>query len=124
MVKRSNAKEFSSARTPRATANCITERVSVSSRASAARKSAPRTAGAGDRRGKSFKTCECGLMAKSNHQYYCIRCGPVTKWSTHKSGTKYKRRKKDIVASLMKEIARLKKKERVQRVKRSLAISV
>lgn len=78
------------------------------------------------RQGKSFKTCECGLMANSNRQFECKKCGDATKWSTptRMSARKLGTKKKPTIASLLAQVQRLKKKQRVQRVKRTLAICV
>ncbi|MDA7839048.1 hypothetical protein N9A45_01820 [bacterium] len=82
------------------------------------------------RQGKSFKKCVCGLMANSNRQFKCKKCGVATKWSEpirtykRKPSSKKKRKKKPTMASLVAEVQRLKKEQRVQRVKRSLAMCV
>lgn len=92
----------------------------------------PRTVPRADsRQGKSFKTCaKCGRMANSNRQRECIECRASTVWSTpvrrapRKRRLVKKRKNKHSTAFLLAEIERLKKKQRVARVKRSLAVCV
>jgi hypothetical protein len=83
------------------------------------------------RQGKSFKTCaQCGRMANSNRQRECIECRASTKWSAPvrkaplKRRLAKKRKKTQSTAFMLAKIERLKKKQRVERVKRSLAVCV